>query len=49
MKPYLNLEYGRKSFSVFFCFVLFFFNFDADAIKIALFHHIGLDYNNGTH
>ena len=46
MKPYLNLEYGRKSFSV--CF-LFFFNFDADAIKIALFHHIGLDYNNGTH
>ena len=29
MKPYLNLEYGRKSFSV--CF-LFFFNFDADAM-----------------
>ena len=47
MKPYLNLEYGRKSFSVFFFF--FFFNFDADAIKIALFRHIGLDYNNSTH
>ena len=46
MKPYLNLEYGRKSFSVFF---FFFFNFYADALKIALFHHIGLDYNNGTH
>ena len=35
MRPYLNLECGRKSFPFFFFSV--FFNFDADAIKIAVF------------